>query len=108
MSSVPNIGRAGLAGYPTLELGFPGTEPCPDVYTKGSTLFCGGATRLRIQTALATVVLQFGEGFAGIVWSEEEPVTPVTGTIPRNFDAVRVRNMTAGQKAQVLLTAIVT
>jgi hypothetical protein len=92
------------SGYPSLELGLPGKQACPDNYTGASTLICGGATKLRIQTSLAAVYLQFGTGIGAPVWGPEEPFYPTVGSIARSFDAIRVRNLTAGEAAQVLLT----
>lgn len=95
-----------MASFSSLELGQPGKPACPDSYTRESTLECPGARKLTIQTALAGVMLNFGEGVGGIAWGAEEPFLPVTGTIVRTFDAVRVRNLIAGKAAQVLLTPV--
>lgn len=91
-------------GFPSLELGLPGKTACPDNYSNASTLYCGGASKLRVQTSLAGVYIQFGEGIGSPVWGTEEPFYPTIGSIVRNFDAVRVRNLVAGNAAQVLLT----
>ncbi len=91
-------------GYPSLELGLPGKPACPDNFTTEGTLICGGAKRLRIQTSLAGVYIQFGTGIAAPIWGPEEPFYPTIGSIARGFDAIRVRNLTAGEPAQVLLT----
>lgn len=91
-------------GYASIELGQPNRAACPDAFTGGSTLQCGGARSLRVQTSLAYVVLQFGTGIGAPLWGPEEPLAPSVGTIRRPFDAVRVRNYVAGQAAQVILT----
>jgi hypothetical protein len=93
-----------MTGFPSLELGTPGKPACPDQYTNASTLICGGATKLRIQTSLAAVYISFGIGIGGIVFGPDEPFYPTVGSIVRSFDGVRVRNLTPGQAAQVLLT----
>lgn len=94
-------------GYQSLELGIPGKPACPDAFTRASTLECPGARSLRIQTSIAAVYLQFGQGIAGTEWGPEEPFLPTQGSVVRTFDAVRVRNLTAGVAAQVLLTPVV-
>lgn len=93
-----------MTGFPSLELGLPGRAACPDNYSPASTLYCGGAGKLRIQTSLAAIYLSFGEGIGGPLWGPDEPFYPIVGSIVRPFDAVRVRNLTPGQAAQVLLT----
>jgi hypothetical protein len=94
-----------VTGYPSLELGIPGKPECPNEYTSASTLFCGGASRLRIQTSVAAIYLSFGEGIAAPLFGPDQPFYPTVGSIIRSFDAVRVKNLTAGEAAQVLLTA---
>jgi hypothetical protein len=94
-----------MGSFPSLELGIPGKPACPDAYSEASTLTCGGAHKLRIQTSLAAIYLQFGVGIGGVEWEDENPFFPTVGSIARAFDAVRVRNLTAGEPAQVLLTA---
>lgn len=93
-----------MSGFPSIELGQPGKPACPDGYTSASELSCGGARALRVQTSLAAVIIQFGAGIGGIEWGPEEPLMPSVGSIPRQFDAIRVRNYIPGQAAQVLLT----
>ncbi len=93
-----------MSSYGSLELGLPGGPACPDQYTTSSTLICGGAHKLRIQTSLAAVYISFGVGVGGVQWGPDEPFYPTVGSVLRSFDAVRVRNLTAGQAAQVLLT----
>jgi hypothetical protein len=94
-----------MPGYPSLELGFPGKPACPDSYTETSTLYCGGAGKLRLQASVAAIYLSFGVGLGSPVWEQDQPYTPVVGSIVRRFDAVRVRNFTAGVAAQVILIA---
>lgn len=98
------MSAGGPYGYPSIELGQPGKPACPDNYTATSEVHCGGARKLRVQTGLAYVYLQFGIGLGGITWGPEEALAPTTGTIVRTFDAVRVRNYIAGKPAQVILT----
>ncbi|HMD60231.1 MAG TPA: hypothetical protein VKG78_02305 [Opitutaceae bacterium] len=93
-----------MSQYPSLELGLPGRAACPDAFSSASTLLCPGAGKLRVQTSLAAVKLQFGSGIGGIEWEPEQPFYPTVGSVIRSFDAVRVRNLVAGQVAQVLLT----
>lgn len=93
------------SGFLELRLGFTGTPACPDEYSRAATLECAGAGRLRIQSSLNAVQLQFGSGVGGIQWGNDETFYPVVGSIPRAFDAVRVKNLTAGKAAQVILTA---
>jgi hypothetical protein len=59
-----------------------------------------------VQISTAAVYIQFGTGIAGVQWGVEEPFLPLVGGITREFDAVRVRNFTAGVAAQVLLTPV--
>jgi hypothetical protein len=94
-----------MGAYASLELGIPGKPACPDAYSAASTLICGGAHKLRIQTSLAAIYLSFGVGIGGVEWEAEAPFYPTVGSIARAFDAVRVRNLTPGEAAQVLLTA---
>lgn len=94
-----------MGTFQSLELGIPGRPACPDSYTETSTLICGGARKLRVQTSVAAVYISFGVGLGSPVWEAEAPLLPTIGSIPRRFDAVRVRNLTAGEAAQVLLTA---
>lgn len=95
-----------MSAYQPLELGTPGKAACPDQYSQLSTLYCPSAVKLTIQTSLAGVYLTFGTGIGGVQWGVEEPYMPVTGSITRSFDAVRVRNLVAGQAAQVLLIPV--
>lgn len=91
-------------GFPSLQLGFAGGTPCPDQFSSKATLICGGARKLRIQSSLAAIVVQFGYGWGSPVFGPEETFYPTVGSIARTFDAVRVRNFIAGQAAQVILT----
>lgn len=94
--------------YPSLELGQPGKQACPDNFSGNSTILCPDCTKLTIQVAVAAIYIQFGTGIAAVQWGVEEPLLPLVGSITRNFDAFRVRNFTAGlaEPAQVLLTPI--
>lgn len=95
-----------VPNYPAIELGQPGKTACPDNFSAASTRQCPGCSKLIIQTSLAGVFVQFGLGGGGVEWGGEEPYMPTVGTLVRRFDAVRVRNLIAGQAAQVLLTPI--
>lgn len=98
--------------YPALELGQPGNEACPDAYNAASTLYCPAANRLVLQVSKQAVMVQLGvfpqgkgAGLGSIVWQPEHPFLAVFASLGRNFDAVRVRNYTKGQAAQVLVHA---
>ena len=97
---------AGPLGYGSIELGQPGRKACPDAFQSYSELRCGGARSLRVQISVAAVYVQFGVGLGGVNWGPEEPLMPSVGSLVRRFDAVRVRNYTAGQAAQVLATPV--
>lgn len=95
-----------MNSYPPLQLGTPGATPCPDQFSPASSLICPGSARLLIQISVAAVYIQFGLGVGGVQWGVEEPYLPLVGGLTRNFDAVRVRNFTAGLGAQAMLTAV--
>ncbi len=97
--------------YEALELGQPDSPACPDRYTRESSLLCPGSRRLILQVSAQAVFVQFGRMRAGlgvnlaaIQWEDEMPFLPCMGHIPRQFDAVRVRNYTPGTPAQVLIS----
>jgi hypothetical protein len=92
--------------YAPLILGYPGTPACPNKYDAESTLECPRTHSVTVQVSAAAVVLQFGRGPApgSIVWGPEEPYLPFVGSLARECDQVRVRNLTAGQAAQVVIT----
>jgi hypothetical protein len=97
--------------YNPIELGLPGKEACPDRYDEASTLICPRSERLVLQVANQAVFVQLGimqqgmgTGPGAVQWQAEEPFMPVIGSLGRRFDAVRVRNYTAGLPAQVLLS----
>lgn len=97
--------------YQPLQLGQPGQPKCPDQYTNESSRLTPGAKRIILQTSKQAVYVQFGvfvggvrgSDFGSIVWQAEEVYLPIIGSLARDFDAVRVRNYTPGQEAQVLL-----
>lgn len=97
--------------YEPLELGQPGKPACPDKYNEESTLICPEATRLILQVSGQTVMVQFGimpqgKGLSGglVQWQPEQPYLPIIASLGRSFDAVRIRNYTPGQAAQVFVT----
>lgn len=92
--------------YAPLILGYPGAEACPNKFSAGSTLECHGTHSVTVQVSVAAVMIQFGRGPApgSIVWGPEEPYLPFVGSLARDCDIVRVRNLTAGQAAQVVIT----
>lgn len=95
-----------MNSYPPLQLGTPGGPVCPDAFSGASTSNCPSCGKLLIQVSTAPVYIQFGTGIGGIQWGVEEPYYPLVGSLIRDFDAVRVRNFTAGVAAQVLLTPV--
>lgn len=96
--------------YLPLELGFPDKPACPDAFNEDSTLFCPGTTRVFIQVGKQAVYLELGimpaagSGLGSIVWQGEQTLLPITGSLGRSCDAVRVRNRTPGKEAQVTVT----
>lgn len=100
----------GVSGYGSIELGQPGNPTCPDAYNEASTLICPVSVKALIQISVAAVFVQFGvnqrgaSGGGNVVWGPEEPMLPIVLLRGRRFDAIRVRNFTAGVAAQVLIT----
>lgn len=92
--------------YAPLLLGYTGTSACPDRFSSESTLECPGTSSVTVQVSQAAVWVQFGRGASpgSIAWQPEEPLLPVVGNLARSCDWVRVRNFTAGQHAQVVIT----
>ena len=92
--------------YQPLILGYPNTPACPSKWSREATLECPGTTSVTIQISQAAVVMQFGTGASAgsATWGAEEPFLPVVGGLARRCDYVRVRNLTAGQPAQVTIT----
>jgi hypothetical protein len=98
--------------YEPLELGLPGTEPCPNAFELDSTLLCPGAKRLILTVAANAVKVQMGilrergktGGLGDIIWQPHETFMPCMAALERDFDAVRVHNRFAGQEAQVMLS----
>lgn len=98
--------------YPALELGQPGNPAVPDRYTDASTLICPRSRRLFLQVSLQAVVVQFGlmdqgvgSGKGAVRWQSEEPYLPVTASLGRNFDAVRIKNYLPGKPGQAIASA---
>ena len=99
--------------YAPLMLGQPGNPKCPDKYNAESSLLCQSADRLVLQVSKQAVFVQLGlfqqgagASLGAITWQIEEPYLPLIASLARRFDAVRVRNFTAGLEAQVLLTVV--
>lgn len=95
--------------YGTLQLGQPGNPKCPDTFNADSLLLCPGCSRLLLQISTQAVIVQLGImpngkslSIGQVVWQDEEPFLPMIASLGRSFDAVRVRNYTAGAEAQVL------
>jgi hypothetical protein len=100
-----------VIGYPPIELGIPGKAACPDQFNDESTRACKGCAKLMVTVSSQYVYIQFGQipgggGIGNVQWGPEEPYGPFTGSLGRRFDAVRVRNLTPGKVAQVLLAPI--
>ena len=97
--------------YDPLELGQPGNPECPDKYNEESTRLTPKSTRVILQISKAAVKVQFGTmphgrslSVGAVQWQAEEPYLPMIAALSRNYDAVRVRNLTPGEPAQVFLT----
>ncbi len=96
--------------YGALELGTPNAPACPNQFNEASSLLCPGSTRLVLQVSKQAVMVQLGVmraggsgSLGGIDWQTEMPFFPTMASLGRNFDAVRVRNFTSGQEAQVFI-----
>lgn len=102
------------AGYYVLEVGIPGRPKCPNEFEDvgPATLICPRAKMLIVQIGLKAAYVQLGVmerqgSFEGsVVWQKERMWTPISFALPRQFDAVRVRNFEAGEESQVTLEAI--
>ena len=101
-----------MPDYPSLEVGQPGQPECPDAYTDASTLVCPGASKLLLQIANNSIVVQLGTmpqgigvGAGSVVWQSEQTYLPLIATLARRFDAVRIRNRFPGKKAEVIVNA---
>ena len=101
--------------YLPLELGLPGTPRCPDAYEAEATLLCQSAERLILQVAKNPVFIEFGimpggkgAGLGSVIWQTHQPLFPCMAILARQFDAIRVRNLTKGAEAQVLISVEVT
>lgn len=103
-----------MGSYESLQLGQPGQVKCPDAFSnENAALLCPGSTRLVLQISKQAVYVQLGirdtsavpGSFAGIKWQEPRPYLPIVASLGREFDAVRVRNYTKGQEAQVIISA---
>lgn len=100
--------------YTPLELGQPGNPGVPDIFDSEATLVCPRSHKLVLQVSGQAVMLQFGQlragagvsGVGNIQWGPEEQYLPISGTLTRRFDAVRVRNYTLEKAAQVVMIAL--
>lgn len=97
--------------YQALELGQPGNPACPNEPEPDATLICPRSNRLLIQVAKQAVFVQLGTmdqgittGAGGVQWQTPKPMLPLTASLSRVFDAVRVWNYTPGAEAQVFLS----
>lgn len=96
--------------YTALEVGQPGNNPCPNQYEKTSSHLCPGSRRAILQISNQAVFVSFGimqqglgANLASVQWQPEQPFLPCLAEIPIRFDAVRVRNYTAGAEAQAII-----
>ncbi len=100
--------------YTPLELGQPGNPVVPNKFEPEATLVCPRSHKLVLQVSGQAVMLQFGQlragtgasGLGNIQWGPQEQYLPMSGTLTRRFDAVRVRNYTPEKAAQVALIAL--
>lgn len=97
--------------YEPIMLGQPGQGNCPDKYNAASSLLCPRSQRLVIQISKQAVFIQLGimdQGLGAslttVRWQTEQPYLPMIASFGREFDAVRVRNYTAGAEAQAFIT----
>jgi hypothetical protein len=97
--------------YQALELGQAGNPACPNEADEASTLICPRSNRLLIQVSKQAVFVQLGTmdqgitaGAGGVQWQTPKPLLPLTASLSRVFDAVRVWNYTPGAEAQVFVT----
>lgn len=96
--------------YRALQLGQPGRQPIPDEYEDYATLLCPASHRVILQVSSQSVYIQFGlmpqgiGSLGSVEWQWEEPFLPVLASLGRTFDAIRVRNLTAGQAGQIMVT----
>jgi hypothetical protein len=100
--------------FRVMEVGLPGKPACPDEFQdEGQTvLLCPDSKVITVQIGKNAAYLQFGVMPQGrslspgaVVWQKARSWTPTSFSLGRNFDAVRVRNFTAGQEAQITLEA---
>lgn len=71
-------------------------------------LLCFGSQKLNIQVSNAAILLGFGTGGGPVpLWDlNDEPYLPVIGSLVREFDALRFKNLNAGVPAQLTLIAL--
>lgn len=93
-----------------IQLGQPGQPACPDAYNDASTRITPGTKRVFLQISKQAVYVQMGimpqgrgTGSGAVVWQAEEPYLPMITSLARNFDAIRVRNYSPGQEAQIFV-----
>jgi hypothetical protein len=101
-------------GFYVLELGVPGKPACPDEFEElgPAVLLCPESKILTVQVSVNAVYIQMGvmpnkadRSLGDIVWQRARSWLPTSFSVPREFDAVRVRNFVAGKEAQVTLEA---
>lgn len=106
-----------MSAFYVLEVGLPGRPKCPDEFEDGENspgvLICPGSKLLIVQISAKAAFVQLGimdkgaGSFIGSVdWQTPRSWMPTAFALPRKFDAVRVRNYTAGEEAQITLEAI--
>ena len=97
-----------------MEVGLLGKPKCPDQYEDEgpSVLLCPASKVLTMQLGKNAAYIQLGIMPQGrslsagaVVWQKERSWTPTAFSLGRNFDAVRVRNFTPGEEAQITLEA---
>lgn len=98
-----------MAVFEPIELGQPERPKCPDVYNDASTRLTPGARRIVLQISKNAVYVQLGimphgrgASVGSVVWQDEEPWL-VSAALGRRFDAVRIRNYSKGNEAQVFV-----
>jgi hypothetical protein len=108
--------RRHTVAYEPVELGLPETPACPNKFEAAvegnpAVLFCPGARVLILQVAANAIKLELGlmqagqtSGMGGIIWQPHESFFPCLARLPRDFDALRVKNWKSGAEAQVLIS----
>ena len=105
-----------MGAFYVMEVGLPGKAKCPDDFEEigPAVLICAESHVLTAQIAANAVYVQFGimpphvgrsQSVGDVIWQQPRSWLPTAFSIPRRFDAVRVRNFTKGAEAQVSLEA---